>query len=71
MFTRRLSGHWVSLRTFFWFGIVALTLGLSRWGVSFAEGPYWGAIPTALAAVTCAVIYFKVIARAKAEEASA
>ena len=71
VFTRRLSGHWVSLRTFFWFGVVALALGFSRWAVSLAEGPYWGAIPTALAAVTCAVIYFKVIARAKAEEASA
>ena len=71
VFTRRLSGHWVSFRTFFWFGVVAMTLGLSRWAVSFAEGLYWGAIPTALAAATCAFIYFKVIAKAKAEEASA
>jgi hypothetical protein len=47
-----------------------MTLGLSRWAVSFAEGLYWGAIPTALAAATCAFIYFKVIAKAKAEEAS-
>ena len=71
VFTRRLSGHWVSFRTFFWFGVVAMTLGLSRWAVSFAAGLYWGAIPTALAAAACAFIYFKVIAKAKAEEASA
>ena len=70
VFTRRLSGRWVSFRTFFWFGVVAMTLGLSRWAVSFAEGLYWGAIPTALTAATCAFIYFKVIAKAKAEEAS-
>ena len=30
-----------------------------------------GAIPTALAAAICTVIYFKVIAKAKAEEAPA
>jgi hypothetical protein len=71
VFTRRLSGQWVSFRTFFWFGVVAFTLGLSRWAVSFAEGLYWGAIPTALAAAICALIYFKVIAKAKAEEVSA
>ena len=71
VFTRRLSGRWVSSRTFFWFGVVAMTLGLSRWAISFAEGLYWGAIPTALAAAACAIIYFKVIAKAKAEEASA
>jgi antigen flippase len=69
VFTRQLSGHWVSSRTFLWFGVVAVTLGLSRWAVSFTEGPYWGAIPTALAAAICALIYFKVIAKAKAEEA--
>jgi len=71
VFTRRLSGHWVSFRTFFWFAVVALTLGLSRWVISFAEGLYWGTIPTALSAAICALIYFKVIAKAKAEEATA
>ncbi|MCX8488079.1 MAG: oligosaccharide flippase family protein [Opitutales bacterium] len=70
-FTRRLSGHWISVRTFFWFGVVALTLGLSRWAVSFADGLYWGAIPTALTAAICAFIYFRVITKSKAEEASA
>jgi hypothetical protein len=48
-----------------------LTLGLSRWVISFAEGLYWGTIPTALSAAICALIYFKVIAKAKAEEATA
>jgi O-antigen/teichoic acid export membrane protein len=71
VFTRRLSGHWVSPRTFFWFGAVALALGCARWGISFVEGPYWGALPTALTAVICATIYYRVIAQAKAEEASA
>jgi PST family polysaccharide transporter len=70
VFTRRLSGHWVGLRTFLWFGVAALALGIARWAISLSEGPYWGAIPTALAAFTCAVIYFKVSAKAKAEEAS-
>ena len=61
----------MGLRTFLWFGVAALALGIARWAISLSEGPYWGAIPTALATITCAVIYFKVIANAKAEEASA
>ena len=71
VFTRRLSGHWVGFRTFACFGIVALALGLARWGVATVEGLYWGAIPTALATGVCAFIYLKVIAKAKAEEAAA
>ena len=71
VFTRRLSGRWVSFHTFFWFGVVAVVLGIARLAVSLFEGSFWGAIPTGLAAVTCAIIYSKVIAKAKAEEASA
>jgi O-antigen/teichoic acid export membrane protein len=71
VFTRRLSGHWVSLRTFLWFGVVALALALARWSIASVGGLYWGAIPTAIATAICAVIYFKVIAAAKEEDAGA
>jgi PST family polysaccharide transporter len=70
VFTRRLSGRWVSRRTFFWFGVVAAALGLARWGVSCCEGLYWGAIPTTLAAATCALVYFKVVAKDREEAKS-
>jgi hypothetical protein len=39
--------------------------------VESAGQGYWGIVPTALTAAACALIYFKVIAKAKAEEASA
>lgn len=70
VFTRRLSGHWISRRTFSWFAIVALALGLARWGVAWAGGAYWGVLPTSLAAGICAIIYFKVVSKAKAAESS-
>lgn len=69
-FTRLQSGRWVSLPTFSWFLTVGFSLFLAAWLVGMAGSAYWGAIPTALAAAVCAAIYFKIIAKAKSEEAS-
>ena len=70
VFTRLQSGRWVSLPTLSWFIAGGVSLFLAARLVGMAGSAYWGAIPTALAAAACAAIYFKVIAMAKAEEAS-
>ena len=71
VFTRYFSGRWVGLKTGIWFVLSASLMLLAQLITRLSGAAYWGVIPTALAAVTCAVIYFKVIAKAKAEEASA
>lgn len=68
VFTRILSGCWVSFRTIRWFLIVAVILGLARWSVVIFDGKFVGVMSTATAAATCALIYYKVNARAKAQE---
>ena len=70
-FTRRASGKWVSLATGAWLVGIGAWLLLAAKLVGLSGSPYWGIIPTSLTAATCAFIYFKVIAKAKAEEASA
>jgi len=70
-FTRLQSGRWVSLQTGAWFVACGVGLYMAAGLVGMTGSAYWGAIPTALAAAICTVIYFKVIAKAKAEEAPA
>jgi hypothetical protein len=71
VFTRLQSGRWVSLPTGAWFVACGVVLFLATRLVGMTGSAYWGAIPTALSAAICALIYFKVIAKAKAEEAAA
>ena len=69
--TRRTSGRWISFRTAGW---MAISLGLllgAKTLTGMSSSPYWGIIPTTLTAASCAFIYFKAIAKAKAEEVSA
>jgi len=70
VFTRRLSGRWISARTFGYFGLAAVLMGAARWAVSYGSWAYWGLIPSAATAATCAFIYFKVIAKDRQEERS-
>jgi PST family polysaccharide transporter len=69
VFTRLQSGRWVSLTTGAWFVACGVGLFLATRLVGMTGSAYWGAIPTVFAAVTCALIYIRVIAKAKAEEA--
>jgi PST family polysaccharide transporter len=68
---RRASGKWIGLRTIGWMSASAVAMFAARAFVESAGQGYWGIVPTALTAAACALIYFKVIAKAKAEEASA
>ena len=70
VFTRLQSGRWVSWPTLSWFIAGGVSLFLAVRLAETAGSAYWGAIPTALTAAVCAAIYLKVIAKAKAEEAS-
>ena len=68
---RRASGKWISFQTIGWMSTAAVALFAARAFVDFAGYGYWGLLPTALTAAACGLTYFKVIAQAKAEEASA
>lgn len=71
VFTRYFSGRWVGFKTSMWVVLSAALMLLAQLITRLLGATYWGAIPTALTAAACALIYFKVIAKAKAEEASA
>ena len=66
---RRASGKWISFQTIGWMSTAAAALFAARAFVDFAGFGYWGLLPTALTAAACGLIYFKVTAKAKAEEA--
>jgi PST family polysaccharide transporter len=58
---RKRSGRWLSLRTFGFFIPAAIVLALSQYFSRLAPGMYWGAIPTALVAACCVLIYLKAL----------
>ena len=69
--TRWVSGRWISLNTVGWLGLGLAILLSGKLFIQLASGGYWGLLPTTLTSAACGLIYFKVIARAKAEEVSA
>ena len=69
-FTRWSSGKWLSTATIGLFVGSGAGMFLAAKLVNGAGSAYWGIVPTALTAAVCAAIYFKVIQRAREEEAS-
>jgi len=67
IFTRLMSGRWISGRTLFWFGMLAFVLASGRLAVSVLNNPYAGILPTVLTCVLCAWIYRKAMSKAEAD----
>lgn len=59
---RRDSGRWIGPKTVAWIMACACVLIVAKLAVSATNSVYWGIAPTALTALVCALLYFKVTA---------
>jgi PST family polysaccharide transporter len=53
------SGSWLSSNILGWGALSATLLVMAQLSVAPFEGEYWGAIPTALIAVFCVIVYYR------------
>ncbi|MEN9536215.1 MAG: hypothetical protein RLZZ178_212 [Verrucomicrobiota bacterium] len=65
---RHNSGRWISPSTVAWIVICAVALAVAKLAVSAADSVYWGIVPTAIAVLVCALLYFKALAGAGSKE---